>query len=169
MIGEEQGEIFRLSPTDPEILRAEQSALLIHLQTLTGLTAIKAVGSSAVKGLIGKGDLDFALGAEGEAMDTQAGALDAILERDEAKQSNRDFIYYRVPSKHDATLLLYRIGSAYDVFDPFLNIMRADPELRAAYNALKREWDGRPMDAYREAKDAFLSKALKDKGGPQPE
>jgi hypothetical protein len=32
--------------------------------------------------------------------------------------------------------------------------------LVAAYNALKRKFDGRPMDEYRSAKDAFIAKVL---------
>ncbi|MEM7779566.1 MAG: GrpB family protein [Pseudomonadota bacterium] len=153
-------ETFRLSSLDPEILRAEQIALLDELRTLTGFAAIKAVGSTAVPGLIGKGDLDFAMGADRREVSTLAAALDRCFERDDTRQSNEDFIYYRVPSEYDATLLLYVLGSAYDVFDPFLKRMQADPDLRSSYNALKREWDGKPMDAYREAKAKLLGSLI---------
>ncbi|MFX5494539.1 GrpB family protein, partial [Acinetobacter baumannii] len=50
--------------------------------------------------------------------------------------------------------------SAYDMFDAFLCLLRQDAALRADYNQLKRQWDGQPMQAYRQAKAAFIARAL---------
>jgi GrpB-like predicted nucleotidyltransferase (UPF0157 family) len=52
------------------------------------------------------------------------------------------------------------VGGSYDVFEKFLNLLRASPNLRGAYNDLKRAWIGQPMDAYRKAKAAFIASAL---------
>lgn len=153
-------ELFHLTDHDPDELRTAQFELLARLRAETGFPAIKAVGSTVVAGLIGKGDLDFALGARPGEFEVLRTSLDTMLKRDAAKSSSAQFQPYQVPSEHEATLLLYEVGGSYDVFEPFMEMMGAEPELRAAYNALKRQWDCKPMDAYREAKSAFLDDAL---------
>ncbi len=44
----------------------------------------------------------------------------------------------------------------------FVAALRADPALVADYNGLKAGFDGRPMDAYRAAKAAFVEQVLAD-------
>jgi GrpB-like predicted nucleotidyltransferase (UPF0157 family) len=46
--------------------------------------------------------------------------------------------------------------------------LRDNASLRQAYNHLKAEWNGRPMDDYRAAKRAFIEAALKTDGVNMP-
>jgi GrpB-like predicted nucleotidyltransferase (UPF0157 family) len=41
-----------------------------------------------------------------------------------------------------------------------LDVLRSDTVIVQAYNTLKREWNGRPMSEYRQAKDAFIRSVL---------
>ncbi len=47
------------------------------------------------------------------------------------------------------------------MFERFLKLLRADPEVRRAYNDLKLNWNLRSMNDYRAAKVEFIEKALK--------
>lgn len=51
-------------------------------------------------------------------------------------------------------------GAAQDDVFRFCDRLRADPALVRRYSALKRSFDNQPMDAYRTAKDAFVSEVL---------
>ena len=46
-----------------------------------------------------------------------------------------------------------------------LDALRRSAELVAAYNALKQQFDGKPMDAYRSAKSAFVEDVLRRQAG----
>jgi hypothetical protein len=59
-----------------------------------------------------------------------------------------------------ASVQLLAAGIQYDTFEAFLHLLRTSAELRAAYNAMKASWNGRPMAAYRLAKQAFMERAL---------
>jgi GrpB-like predicted nucleotidyltransferase (UPF0157 family) len=56
------------------------------------------------------------------------------------------------------------IDGPQDFFHVFVEALRRDPALLAQYNALKQEFNGRPMDDYRSAKDEFAAKILASAG-----
>ena len=47
------------------------------------------------------------------------------------------------------------------MFERFRDRLNASPALLREYNALKRQHDGEPMDAYRSAKDRFIIRTLR--------
>jgi hypothetical protein len=50
------------------------------------------------------------------------------------------------------------IGGPSDIQHGQRELLRARPDLRAEYDAIKRAFDGGDMDAYREAKDVFFTR-----------
>jgi GrpB-like predicted nucleotidyltransferase (UPF0157 family) len=153
-------DVFRIVHHDPREVRSEQDRILAQLRKTTGFGSATAIGSTAVDGLIGKGDLDFALSVRAEEFDQVREQLDKAFTRDQGQLSNDEFQGYHLPSRYDASLQLFVSGSEYDMFDRFCELLRNDEHLRNAYNELKRTWDGRPMEAYRSAKGEFIEKAL---------
>lgn len=51
----------------------------------------------------------------------------------------------------------------YDQFIAFLDALCESPALVERYNALKRAWDGRPMDEYRRAKSELIAEVLRER------
>lgn len=128
---------------------------------------VQEVGSTAVPGVIGKGDLDVLVRVEAAAFPDLLARLDTTFPRNPHQLSNATYQGYTVPSPLDVALQCTPFGSPYDDFLPFLDALRADDALIAAYNALKRRWDGRAMDAYRARKAAFI-RAVLDGRSPPP-
>lgn len=118
------------------------------------------VGSTAVEGVIGKGDIDVLVRVPAPAFDEARARIDALFPRNPEQLSNEIYQGYLVPSELDVAIQLTVKGGAYDDFVPFLELLRASPELVGRYNALKRAHDGGPMDRYREEKAAFIRAAL---------
>ena len=74
--------------------------------------------------------------------------------------SNDRYQGYVVDSSFEAALQLTVAGCEYDRFEDFLQALRGDSDLVQKYNSLKRQWDGRSMSEYRQAKAAFIEAAL---------
>lgn len=121
---------------------------------------VTEIGSTAVPGVIGKQDIDLLLRVPAVRFAETRARLDAAFERDAQQLSNDCYQGYRIPSALDIALQVTVEGGPYDDFLPFLEALRASPELIAAYNALKRDWDGHPMDRYRAEKARFIEHIL---------
>lgn len=155
-------ERFVLREVLPAVLEREREAALTTLRdALPHWAEIREVGSTAVDGVIGKGDIDVLVRVPRERFDEARACLDAALPRNENQLSNAIYQGYRVPSPHDVAVQLTVAGGPYDDFDRFLDALRADPVLVERYNALKRAHDGGPMDVYRAAKGEFIEAALR--------
>lgn len=150
---------FHLKPTDPR-LATERDQLLSTLAKLVPEADVVEVGSTAIPGVIGKGDLDVLVRVPEGRFQATRQALDGAFPRNPEQLSNAIYQGYTVPSELDVAIQLTVAGGPYDDFLPFLEALRAEPELVQAYNALKRRWDGKPMDAYREAKSSFIQAVL---------
>jgi GrpB-like predicted nucleotidyltransferase (UPF0157 family) len=121
---------------------------------------VREVGSTAIEGLPGKGDLDVLVRAPRSSFDATRAALDEVFPRDEQQFSSDIYQGYRVPSELDVAIQLTVTGGPHDDFVAFLELLRADATLLAAYADLKRDWNGRSMADYRAAKRAFIEAAL---------
>ncbi|MFO0557575.1 MAG: GrpB family protein [Polyangiales bacterium] len=154
---------FEIRPIDAALFAAERERLFAKLAlALATLDAdVREVGSTAVEGVIGKGDLDVLVRVPAARFEAARSALDAVIDRNPDQLSNEAYQGYRVASELDVAVQLTVLGGPYDDFVPFLDRLREDRSLRDAYNALKREWDGRDMTGYREAKRAFIEGGLR--------
>lgn len=151
---------FRIVRHEPLRLERERARLFAVVRDATPLGSLLEVGSTAVEGLVGKEDIDFALVAPQHQFEVVRAALDRRFERDLQQISNCEYQGYIIPSTFDAAVQLLVAGSQYDTFDKFLSHLRESPPLRKAYNDLKAKWNGLPMKDYRAAKRRFIEAAL---------
>lgn len=153
-------ELFQLREPDGELLQAERARSWALLERLVPWAERAEVGSTAVDGLLTKGDLDWLVRVPASRFPEARRALDRALPRNPDQLSNAQYQGYQVPSPLDLAVQLTVAGGPYDDFLPFLEALRADAALREAYNALKRRHDGQPMAEYRAAKSAFVREVL---------
>lgn len=155
--------MFRVLPTDPRLAGIRDRAMT-DVREAAPWADVREVGSTAIPRCIGKGDLDVLVRAPSERFDATRAALDARFPRNPDQLSSEIYQGYTVPCPDglDAALQLTVLGGPHDDFLPFLDALLADPTRVEAYNTLKRAWDGRPMDGYREAKSAFIARILRD-------
>lgn len=151
---------FHLAEPDPAALRAEAARVLAWIRAVVPAADVREVGSTAVPGVIGKGDLDVLVRVPEPDFAATRAALDAVFPRNPAQFSDARYQGYTVPSAMDVAIQLTVTGGPYDSFVAFLDALAASPGRVAAYNALKRAWDGRPMAEYRAAKAAFIEAVL---------
>lgn len=154
-------DVFRIAPPDPA-LPAERDRLIARIRAAIPGVPVREVGSTAVDGVIGKGDLDLLVLAPADRFDDVRAALDGLFDRNPRQYASPIYQGYTVasPAGLDVAIQLTVAGGPHDTFDAFLDALRADPALVDAYNALKRRWHGRSMDGYRADKAAFIASAL---------
>lgn len=140
-----------------ELQRRERDRVLQTLEQVIPNADFREVGSTAVMGVIGKEDIDIAVLVGIEEFEEVRGRLDGCFRRDERQMSSEIYQGYSASNEYDVSIQLTVKAGPHDVFDAFAEVLRENPEVRQAYNALKRQWDGRSMDDYRQAKSAFIS------------
>jgi len=153
-------EFLRLIRLDPEVHASERSRVMGLLHGLIPGGSIMEVGSTAIVGVVGKQDIDFVVRVPESAFADARRALDTHFERNPNQLSNTEYQGYYVDSPLDVAVQLIVAGGPYDHFERFLEALRSNPELVKAYNALKRKWEGKPMNEYRRAKRDFIESVL---------
>jgi GrpB-like predicted nucleotidyltransferase (UPF0157 family) len=154
-------EIFHLKKIDPEFLARERERAMTLLRRILGNIYIKEVGSTAIAGTIGKGDIDLLITVRADDFLSARTKLDLAFERDSDQLSNDIYQAFIIPSSVDIKVQLTVRDGPYDRFEAFLNVLRKDPKVLAQYEALKRSMDGKPMSVYRKAKAQFIQSVLK--------
>jgi GrpB-like predicted nucleotidyltransferase (UPF0157 family) len=154
-------EIFKIRVVDSKLLARERNDVIRQLRRILPATAVSEVGSTAVEGVVGKQDLDFLVLVPRGRFQRTRDILDRKFERDKQQHSDHEFQGYRLPSAIGVAIQLTVKNGRHDVFGRFLSLLRADPEVRRAYNDLKFEWNLRSMNDYRAAKGEFIENALK--------
>lgn len=150
---------FNLRNPSP-LQRDDVDGAIARVRKAVPWAEVLEVGSTAVHGLLGKQDIDLLVRVPAGRFDEAFEALAANFEPNAEQLRNEvyaGFIVSRIP---DVAIQLTVKGGAYDDFEPFLQLLRSDAGLRQAYNELKQRWNGEPMDAYRQAKAAFIEEAL---------
>ena len=155
-------EVFRIRNFDASVLDAERERVSTLLKVCIPAERIHEVGSTAVPGVVGKGDLDFLVLVPAQDFETTRELLDQKFQRHPDQLSSDIYQGYLVDSKLDVAIQLTVEGGAHDDFLTFLMQLRASASLRAEYNRLKQSFDGRAMNEYRDAKRAFIERALSD-------
>jgi GrpB-like predicted nucleotidyltransferase (UPF0157 family) len=151
---------FHIRHIDGAILAAERDRALQLLTSVLPAVDPIEVGSTAVEGVIGKQDIDLALPVPRESFRTVRATLDRHFERDPVQFASDEYQAYVIPSELDVKVQLFLQGGPFDSFSAFVELLKSDPTLAEAYNALKSAWDGRPIKEYRQAKAQFIAEAL---------
>ncbi|MCJ2058577.1 GrpB family protein [Methylobacterium sp. J-048] len=134
---------------------------------LPAATEILHIGATAIPGCLTKGDLDIAARVERADFTAAESCLAARFTRNDGSVRTDDFAAFEDASRtpHLGIQLTVK-GGPIDVFHRFAMALRADPELVARYNALKRAHHDHPMTPYRAGKDAFISDVLRSCPSP---
>lgn len=132
------------------------------LRELLPNACLNHVGSTAVPGSVTKGDLDICVLVSGETFAAADAALAAAMARNEGSDRSPTFSAFSTAACGvDVGVQLVVEGSPDDMFVAWRDLMRARPDLREQYDALKRRFEGAAMDDYRAAKSAFIERHLR--------
>jgi GrpB-like predicted nucleotidyltransferase (UPF0157 family) len=154
-------EIFELSDPPGDALERAREIWLPRLEAGLPFAEILEIGSTAVAGLIGRRNLDFLARVRREDFFRAGQSLDGLLERDPRNSGDDALQAYRLPCDDlDIVLRLTVVGGPHDRFHLFVERLRDDARLRAAYNRLKQKCNGKTMRDYCTAKSDFVAKAL---------
>lgn len=156
-------DLFLISQADVATIDTERRRVVDMLSALLNRDYIFEVGSTAVDGVIGKNDLDYFIRVPGEEFFQVREILDSRFERNSNQISTDEYQGYIVESELDVAIQLTISGELHDDFLDFLDLLTGSSDLRERYNELKRNYHGKPMDEYRDAKREFIETALRSK------
>jgi GrpB-like predicted nucleotidyltransferase (UPF0157 family) len=133
-----------------QILRLAPAAIIEH------------VGSTSLPDGLTKGDLDVQVRMRAEDFDDACRALASIYADNPGGFTDRGRSFKDDSSDPPLGVHVTIIGGPSDIQSKQRDLLRRRPALRAAYDELKRGFDGGDMDAYREAKDVFFTRLAAD-------
>ena len=151
---------------DPDLARAAAICLFEKIETelrgrLPRRADIRHIGATAVPGCLTKGDLDIVVRVPTADFEAADAALAAHFGRNTGSIRTESFSAFEdgLLDPH-LGIQLTTIGGAHDYFHLFVDALLASPALVTKYNALKQQFDGVEMAAYRRAKDAFVERVI---------
>jgi GrpB-like predicted nucleotidyltransferase (UPF0157 family) len=124
---------------------------------------IEHVGSTSIPGALTKGDLDLLVRVDAAGFEPAVRVLRTLYAVHQPDNWTPTYASFSDADAHDPPVGVQLVvaGSADDaLFGPFRRAMIADPELLAAYNDLKRRFDGSDYDAYTDAKAQFIERVM---------
>jgi GrpB-like predicted nucleotidyltransferase (UPF0157 family) len=129
-----------------------------ELEVLLPGARIEHVGSTAVPGSLTKGDLDICVIVEGKEFEPASRVLAARFEIHQPENWSATLASFTATSEDvDVGVQLVPAGSPDELhFVGWRDRLRADPDLRARYDELKRRHQADGMAAYRAAKDRLI-------------
>lgn len=158
---EEQG-LFILSDVPHDVSSRAFSSIADRLITLLPYAEIEHVGSTAVQGCVGKGDIDILVRVREPDFTAAAAALDTLLARSTRNDSTDVYIEYDwLRDEVSASVQLVTAGSLLDRrFRGLKSALLGDPRAIDRYNSLKVGCAGQPMELYRARKAALIDELL---------
>ncbi len=152
---------FQCSASLAETAEREAAAIIPELrQRLPAGVEILHVGATSVSGCLTKGDLDLVVRVDAPDFQAARDALDSAYCKNLGSPRDDTFASYAIEGRSlPVGIQLVVRGSALDDFHSFWERLRASPQLKDEYNALKRQWDGGDMEQYRAAKSDFIRRA----------
>ncbi|OAB25544.1 hypothetical protein PMSD_27720 [Paenibacillus macquariensis subsp. defensor] len=132
----------------------EQKAII---ETLIPKADVQHVGSTSVPNSLTKGDLDIQVRVKPEDYLYAVDTLSQLYSVNNGSISSDSFKAF----KDDITepplgVQLTVIDTEFDFFWKFRDVLLTNDHYRAEYDDLKRNYDGKDMDDYREAKNTFF-------------
>jgi GrpB-like predicted nucleotidyltransferase (UPF0157 family) len=122
---------------------------------------VQHVGSTAVPNSLTKGDLDIQVRVTPDQFPKAAQLLTALYQLNEGSGKTECFRAFKDDSTDPPLgVQLTIIDSEYDFFWKFRDILLMNDAYRKEYDELKRKFEGKEMDDYREAKNEFFQKLM---------
>ncbi|MFT9816761.1 GrpB family protein [Lysinibacillus sp. NPDC056185] len=141
-----------------------EKTFLIHKNKITDIIPkadIQHVGSSAIPNSITKGDLDIQVRVSAEQFSKAVELLSNLYERNDESVKTDTFRAFKDDTTNPPLgVQLTVIDSEFDFFWKFREVLLANNKYRDAYDKLKKEYEAKSMDAYREAKDIFFQRLM---------
>ncbi len=131
------------------------------IQELIPSADIQHVGSTAIPNSLTKGDLDIQVRVSELQFSKAVEALSTVYETNDGSIKTNEFRAF----KDDANtpplgIQLTVIGSEFDFFWKFRDVLLQHERYKIEYDDLKRDFEGKDMESYREAKNVFFSKIM---------
>ncbi len=143
-------------------VRALWEAHAARLRKLLPRVDLQHVGSTAIPGSLTKGDLDIQARVPAETFAEAERILAVEYDRNTRSTHTREFAAFEGrDTKPKLGIQLTAIGGQFDVFWRYREVLLAREDLRRAFDALKRDSEGKDMECYRRAKDAFFNELQK--------
>lgn len=119
------------------------------------------VGSTSIPGSLTKGDLDIQVRVSSEQFFQAVEILSSLYESNEGSIKTDEFRAFKIDSTSlPLGVQLTVIDSEYDFFWKIRDILLQNDQWRVKYDELKRQFKGKEMDEYREAKNHFFDRIM---------
>ena len=120
---------------------------------------IQHVGSTAIPYSMTKGDLDIQVRVSTKNFMPAVEMLSELYYPNEGSVKTNEFRAFKDDGIFPPLgIQLTVIGSEFDFFWKFRDVLLQNKQYREAYDNLKRKFEGKSMGAYREAKNDFFNK-----------
>ncbi len=130
---------------------------------------IHHVGSTAVAGALTKGDLDILVLVPAEVFPRAEALLAERLDRNAPNWHSEVFSSFKDDTSDPPLGVQLAVrGSGSEHFLQFRDLLASEPGTLAEYNALKKQFEGGDMNAYRERKGGFVERLLAARGLVSP-
>ena len=138
------------------------SEVAAHVEAGLPGADVEHVGSTAVPGCLTKGDLDVLIRVSSEAFLSAMEVLDGILARSPRNDATDDYVEYDYVGRgFSASVQLAIVDAWHDRrFHGLKALLASDPRALERYNGMKRTYEGRPMEKYRQAKALLIESLL---------
>lgn len=122
---------------------------------------IQHVGSTAIPYSLTKGDLDIQVRVSELQFSKAVAALSTAYKSNDGSVKTNEFRAFK-DDAHTPPLgiQLTVIGSEFDFFWKFREVLLQNERYKIEYDHLKREFEGKDMESYREAKNVFFNKIM---------
>jgi GrpB-like predicted nucleotidyltransferase (UPF0157 family) len=132
-----------------------------QLRRVVPYAEVHHVGSTAIRRSFTKGDLDVLVRVQRSLFAAADQALAEIFERNVHSSRSDEFsAFLDASTKPELGVQLVVFDSSGDTFLKWLEKLRSDAVLRIQYDELKQSFEGKSMEAYREAKSRFIAHHL---------
>ena len=123
---------------------------------------IQHIGSTAIPGALTKGDLDIQVRVKQKDFEKAQNALSTMYKSNKGNPPTKTYASFKDNNaKIPLGVQLTIIGSKEDNFMVLRDILVGNKNHLKTYNALKEQYQGKPMRKYRKAKGKFIEKVLK--------
>ncbi|QTM99047.1 hypothetical protein ERJ70_06875 [Sediminibacillus dalangtanensis] len=123
-------------------------------------TEIHYIGSTAVRGSLTKGDVDLQVRVDQQDFPEAKKGLQGMYDVNEGSYQTSFFCGFEGEDELPVGVQLTVMGSEADHFWKTTRFFQAHPSYNEAYNQLKKQFDGKEMEHYRNAKAEFLTDIL---------
>lgn len=141
-----------------------EKTFILHKNKIKNLLPevdIQHVGSTAIPNSLTKGDLDIQVRVSAEQFPKAVELLSSLYEgNDESIKTDTFRAFKDETTNPPLGVQLTVIDSEFDFFWKFREVLLTNNKYRDEYDNLKKEYEGRSMDAYREAKDKFFQRLM---------